>query len=236
MKIPNHVGLIPDGNRRCAKRLMKQPWKGHEWGVEKLRDVLDWCSELGIKTITIYSLSLENLEKRPKGELTYLFELARKEISDMIDRPDSLVRKKRIKLNFFGELERLPDNLRYDIARAEEATKSYTGFNLDIALAYGGRQEIVDASRKISLKIAQGQLTPDEVNEMVLRQNLQTNGNPDPDLIIRTGGEQRISNFLLFQSAYSELKFTDTFWPDLTKREFFSIIENYSKRQRRFGK
>jgi tritrans,polycis-undecaprenyl-diphosphate synthase [geranylgeranyl-diphosphate specific] len=236
MKIPNHVGLIPDGNRRCAKRLMKQPWKGHEWGVEKLRDVLDWCSELGIKSVTIYSLSLENLEKRPKRELTFLFELARKEISDMIDKPNSLVQKKRIMLNFFGELDKLPDNLRYDIARAEEATKSYTGFNLNIALAYGGRQEIVDASRKISLKIAQGQLTPDEVNEMVLRQNLQTNGNPDPDLIIRTGGEQRISNFLLFQSAYSELKFTDTFWPDLTKKEFFSIIDNYSRRQRRFGK
>ncbi len=236
MNIPRHVSIIPDGNRRCAKRLMKQPWKGHEWGAEKLKEVLEWCRELGIKTVTVYSLSLENLKKRPRHELDFILELARKEISEMVDNPDSFVHKNRIKLTFFGELERLPDELRKDIARATEATKSYSRHNLNIAIAYGGRQEIVDASRRIGIQIAQGRLSPDEIDEMVLRQNLQTNGNPDPDLIIRTGGEQRISNFLLFQAAYSELKFTDTFWPDITKEELISIIKDYSRRQRRFGK
>lgn len=236
MNIPRHVSIIPDGNRRCAKRLMKQPWKGHEWGAEKLKDVLEWCRELGIMTVTVYSLSLENLEKRPRHEMDFLMELARKEISEMVDNPDSFVHKNRIKLAFFGNLEMLPDDLRKDIARAEEATKPYSGHSLNIAIAYGGRQEIVNASRVIGLQIAQGRLSPDDVSEMVLRQNLQTNGNPDPDLIIRTGGEQRISNFLLFQSAYSELKFTDTLWPDITREEFTDIIEDYSRRQRRFGK
>ncbi len=236
MDIPRHLSIIPDGNRRCAKRLMKQPWKGHEWGADKLRDVLEWCRELGIKTVTVYSLSLENFEKRPKHELDFLLKLARKEISEMVDNPGSFVHRNRIKLTFFGNLEKLPEGLRRDIARAEEATRPYSGHNLNIAIAYGGRQEIVDASRRIGLQIAQGNLVPDEINEMVLRQNLQTNGNPDPDLIIRTGGEQRLSNFLLFQSAYSELKFTDILWPDITKKEFTSIIRDYSQRQRRFGK
>ena len=236
MNIPAHIALIPDGNRRCARRLMKQPWKGHEWGTEKVRKLLEWCSELGIKTVTLYSMSLENINKRPKEELDFLMGLARKEISDMVDKPGSLVHRNRIKLRFFGELSRLPDDLREDIARAEEATKSYSGFSLNIAIAYGGRQELINASRDIALKISSGTLSPEEVDEMVLRQNLQTNGNPDPDLIIRTGGEQRLSNFLLFQSAYSELKFTDTLWPDMTRKEFMSIIREYSARQRRFGK
>lgn len=214
---------------------MNQPSKGHEWGVGKLRNVLDWCSELGIKAVTVYSLSLENMEKRPKAELDFLMNLARHEISDMIDKPDSLVHRNKVKLDFFGNLELLPEDLRKEISRAEEATKSYTGSRLNIAIAYGGRQELVSASRSIALQISQGTLTPEQVNEMVVRQNLQTNGNPDPDLVIRTGGEKRISNFLIFQAAYSELAFTDTFWPDLTREEFFGIIRDYSSRQRRFG-
>ncbi len=236
MNIPRHVGVIPDGNRRCARRLMKQPSMGHEWGAEKLRKVLDWCSDLGIEMVTFYSLSLENIDRRPKGELDFLFELARKEISDLVGNPDGLVHKSKIKLTFFGDMKRLPEGLRRDIARATDATKSYSGFTLNIAIAYGSRQELVNASKMIGFQIAQGRLSPEQVNEAVLRQNLQTNGNPDPDLIIRTGGEQRTSNFLLFQAAYSELKFTDTFWPDITREEFGSIIDEYSKRQRRFGK
>ena len=235
MNIPESVGIIPDGNRRCAKRLMKQPSKGHEWGVEKLRKILDWCSEAGIKSVTFYSLSLENLDKRPRNEIDFLFNLARHEISAMIDKPDSLVHKNKVRLTFFGNLDRLPKKLMADIKHAEEATRKYSGSRLNIAIAYGGRQELVNASRNIALQISQGKLTPDQVNEIVLRQNLQTNGSPDPDLIIRTGGEQRISNFLIFQAAYSELAFTDTFWPDLKKDEFMKIIQDYSRRQRRFG-
>jgi tritrans,polycis-undecaprenyl-diphosphate synthase [geranylgeranyl-diphosphate specific] len=235
MDIPASIGIIPDGNRRCAMRLMKQPSKGHEWGVGKLREVLEWCRELGIKNVTFYSLSLENMEKRPRNELNFLFRLARQEIAEMIDKSDSLVHRNKIKLNFFGSLERLPGDLRDDIKRAEEATRSYSGSMLNVAIAYGGRQELVNASRNIALKISQGDLKPEEVNEMVIRQNLQTNGSPDPDLVIRTGGEKRISNFLIFQAAYSEFSFIDTFWPELRKEEFMSIIDDYSRRQRRFG-
>jgi tritrans,polycis-undecaprenyl-diphosphate synthase [geranylgeranyl-diphosphate specific] len=209
---------------------------GHEWGVGKLRKVLDWCSELGIKAVTVYSLSLENIEKRPKEELNFLFALARKEITEMIDNPNSLVHKNKIRMNFFGNLSLLPEDLQKDITRASEVTKKYNKFDLNIALAYGGRQEIVQATKSIAHDIANGRLSPEKVSEMVLRQNLQTNGNPDPDLIIRTGGEKRISNFLIFQAAYSELAFTDTFWPDISKKEFFSIVRDYSNRQRRFGK
>jgi tritrans,polycis-undecaprenyl-diphosphate synthase [geranylgeranyl-diphosphate specific] len=236
MNLPSHLGIIPDGNRRFAKRLMENPWKGHEWGAGKIRKLLDWCSELGIRTVTVYALSLENLKKRPQEEMDYLLALAKKEISDIIKEPDGLAHKKRIRLTFFGELERLPRDLMALIREAEESTSSYSDFSLNIAMAYGGRQELVRASREIALKISQGALTPEEVDEMVLRQNLQTNGNPDPDLIVRTGGEKRLSNFLLFQSAYSELKFTDTFWPEFKKKEFMSIIQEYSRRQRRFGK
>jgi tritrans,polycis-undecaprenyl-diphosphate synthase [geranylgeranyl-diphosphate specific] len=234
MKTPSHLAIIPDGNRRCAKRLMKQPWKGHEWGAGKIRKMLDWCSEIGIRNVTVYALSLENLDKRPKEELGFLLALAKKEISDMIA-PDGLAHKKGIRMTFFGSLERLPADLRETIREAREATKAYNGYTVNIAMAYGGRQELVDASRSIALRISQGKLAPGEVDEMVLRQSLQTNGSGDPDLIIRTGGEKRLSNFLLFQAAYAELAFTDTFWPDITKEEFMKIIKDYSARQRRFG-
>jgi tritrans,polycis-undecaprenyl-diphosphate synthase [geranylgeranyl-diphosphate specific] len=235
MDVPTHLGIIPDGNRRCARRLMKEPWKGHEWGTEKLRTILDWCSELGIRTVTVYALSLENMDKRPETELSFLIELAKREISDMI-KPGGLAHKKGIRMTFFGDMEKLPDELKEIIDKATQKTKDYKNYNICIAIAYGGRQEIVNASRDIALKVFQGKLSPDEIDEMVLRQSLQTNGNPDPDLILRTGGEQRLSNFLLFQSAYSELAFTDTFWPDIDKKEFLSIIDDYSQRQRRFGK
>ncbi len=235
MNVPRHIGIIPDGNRRCAKRLMKQPSMGHEWGVGKLRKVLDWCNELGINDVTIYSLSLENMNKRPSEELDFLLNLARKEISDMIDHDDSLVHTNHVKLKFFGKLSILPQGLRDDIKRAEKATSHYTKARLNIAMAYGGRQELVEASRSIALQISHGKLAPEDVNDMVLRQNLQTNGSPDPDLIIRTGGEKRVSNFMIFQAAYSELAFTETFWPELDRKEFMSLIQDFSNRKRRFG-
>ena len=235
MNVPAHIGIIPDGNRRCARRLMKQPWKGHEWGAGRIRKMLDWCSELGIRNVTVYALSLENLDKRPKMELDFLMRLAMNEISDMV-KPKGLAHQRKIRMIFFGNLKRLPEDLQKTIREARETTRSYSDYTVNIAMAYGGRQELVDASRSIALRIAQGKLTPDDIDEMVLRQNLQTNGSGDPDLIIRTGGEKRLSNFLLFQAAYAELAFTDTFWQDLSKDEFVGIIKDYSSRQRRFGK
>jgi tritrans,polycis-undecaprenyl-diphosphate synthase [geranylgeranyl-diphosphate specific] len=213
---------------------MKDPSKGHEWGVGKLHDMLDWCGDLGIRNVTVYALSLENFNKRPKAELDFLLALAKSELIDIV-KPDSTVHKRRIRMKFFGNLSILPDGLKEAITEAEKQTSGYDGYTLNIAMAYGGRQELVRASREIALGISQGKLTPNEVDELVLRQNLQTNGSGDPDLVIRTGGEKRLSNFLLFQAAYAELAFTDTFWPDLSREEFFSVIEDYSNRQRRFG-
>jgi tritrans,polycis-undecaprenyl-diphosphate synthase [geranylgeranyl-diphosphate specific] len=235
-KIPQHISIIPDGNRRCARRLMKQPWKGHEWGVKKINTVTDWCRELGIKAVTFYALSLENLDKRPRRELNFLFRLARKWIKDMVFNKKSKIHRERTRVVFFGRIDRLPDNLQADIGKAMEMTRDYKGFHLNIAMAYGGRQEILEACRSIGSQVHSGGIRPGEINEAVLRHNLQTNGDPDPDIIIRTGQERRISNFLLFQSAYSELAFLDCFWPDLTKQEFLATIQEFSQRNRRFGK
>ncbi len=236
MKIPYHVSVIPDGNRRCARRLMKRPWKGHEWGVEKIENVLDWCKGLGIKALTLYALSLENLDKRPKRELNFLFSLARKWIREQVFDRGSKIHRNGIRVSFFGRIDLLPDELQRDIRRSMELTRDHDKFHLNIAIAYGGRQEILDACRKIGRSIEEGRLMPREIDETVLRHNLQTNGDPDPDLIIRTGRERRISNFLLFQSAYSELAFLDCLWPELTKREFLRAIRDFSGRERRFGR
>jgi len=234
--IPSHVGIIPDGNRRFAKRLMKNPSKGHEWGVDKIKTMFEWCKEIGIRTVTFYSLSLENFHSRGKEELNFLFGLARKEIDDIINSKDNFVHKNKIKVNFIGKLGMLPKDLQEKIEKAMELTKEYNDYMINFAIAYGGRQEIVDALKDITQKVLSGELRPEEINESVVKHSLYTNGQVDPDLIVRTGSEKRISNFMLFQSAYSEFAFLDVLWPELSKEEFFRTIQDYSKRQRRFGK
>jgi len=231
----SHLAIIPDGNRRCARKLLKTPWKGHSWGMQKLRDVFGWCKELRIKVITFYTLSLENLNTRPKRELNFLFRLAKKEIRDILENRDSFIHKNKVRVKCFGAVELLPNDLQEGLKKLVRATKNYSSFFLNLAIAYGGRQEIITACRKIGSLVSRGKLAPKEINEGVLRHNLQTNGFPDPDLVIRTGGEERLSNFLLFQTAYSELAFTRTYWPELKKEEFFSLVRNFSARERRFG-
>jgi tritrans,polycis-undecaprenyl-diphosphate synthase [geranylgeranyl-diphosphate specific] len=231
-----HVAYIPDGNRRFARRLMKQPWKGHEWGNNKLRDVFEWSVNAGVKAITIYALSLENLTSRPRHEIDFLLSLAKKEARGVIEDSSHFVHKNRVKLKFFGRTDLLPKELQSLFRKAEQKTRHYSSYSLNFAIAYSGRQELVEASRRIAVKISKGQLDPEDVDEHAVRQSLQTNGHPDPDLIVRTGGEKRLSNFLLFQSAYSELAFTDTYWPALTKKELLSILRDFGNRDRRFGK
>ena len=231
--IPKSIALIPDGNRRCAKRLMLQPWKGHEWGAEKVKEVFGWCKALGVKDMTIYALSLENINKRPKAELNHLFGIARKEFADVNNNPSHFVHNDKVRLHFFGELDKLPKDLQSEIAKAAEKTKEYSNFRINYAIAYGGRQEIVQACRKLAADCP----NPMSISEDMLKHSLQTNGMvAEPDLVLRTGGEKRLSNFLLFQSAYSELSFVDSFWPDLKKEEFVAAIKDYSNRKRRFGK
>lgn len=234
MQVPQSIAFIPDGNRRFARRLMKTPWKGHQWGNEKLRDVFEWSVKAGVKTITIYALSLENLTSRPRHEIDFLLSLAKKEARGVIENRSHFVHKNRVKLKFFGRTDLLPKDLQILFRKAEQKTSSYSSYHLNFAIAYGGRQELVEASRRIAVKIASGRLDPEDVDEHTVRQNLQTS--QEPDLIIRTGGEKRLSNFLLFQSAYSELAFTDTYWPALTKKELLSILKDFGSRERRFGK
>jgi tritrans,polycis-undecaprenyl-diphosphate synthase [geranylgeranyl-diphosphate specific] len=234
MQAPAHLAIVPDGNRRFAKRLMKAPWKGHQWGNEKLKDVFEWCTHAGVKVITVYALSLENLTSRPRHEIDFLLNLAKKEARGVIESRSHFVHKNRVRLKFFGRTDLLPKDLQSLFRKAEQKTSSYSSYYLNFAIAYGGRQELVEASRRIAIKISKGQLDPEDVDERTVRENLQTG--QEPDLIIRTGGEKRLSNFLLFQSAYSELAFTDTYWPALTKKELLSILRDYGNRERRFGK
>jgi tritrans,polycis-undecaprenyl-diphosphate synthase [geranylgeranyl-diphosphate specific] len=236
LQIPQHVGIIPDGNRRLARRLMKQPWKGHEWGVGKIRIVMDWAKELGVRVVTVYLLSLENIEKRPKRELKYIYDLTRKEVSDLIKNRNHPVHKNRTRVRFFGRLDLLPEDIQELIKTAMNKTKNYSDTFLNLAMAYGGRQEIVEAVKKIAADASEGRLKPEEINEAVLRANFWTNGFPDPDMIIRTGGEKRMSNFLPFQATYSELVFVEKLWPEFEKEDLIAAIEEYGQRQRRFGK
>ncbi len=234
--MPEHIAIIPDGNRRLARRLMGRPWKGHEWGIEKIKDVLMWCKECGTRIITLYVLSLENLRKRPKRELNFLFSLARKEIKNMLNDRGHIVHRNRVRVRFFGRTDLLPEDLQEGIKKVSEMTSEYSDYFLNLAIAYGGKQEIVDASRRLAADAIRGVVDPRHINESLLRKYLWTNGFPDPDLIIRTGGEKRLSNFLPFQSTYSELVFIDKLWPEIRKEDFFGAIEEFGRRKRRFGR
>ncbi len=236
IKVPVHLAVIPDGNRRFAKRLMENPDKAHEWGMKKAEEVAGWCRELGIRNITFYTLSLENLDRRPPMELRFLFALFKKDMDDIIGNPDHWINRTKTRVNFLGSTDRLPQDLMERIEKVREKTRNNSDWSVNLAIAYGGRQEIVDAAKMIAGKISSGELPAGGVDESVVRQNLYKDGPPDPDLIIRTGGEKRLSNFLTFQSAYSELAFTDTLWPDLGKEEFFSVVREFGERDRRFGK
>lgn len=236
MNTPEHIGIIPDGNRRLARRLMKKPCKGHEWGLEKIKNVLEWCEKLGIKAVTFYAMSLENLDKRPKKELNFLFSLARKEIENILKDKEHIVHRNKVKVNFFGRLDLLPKDLQEGIRKVTERTKNYSDYFLNLAIAYGGRQEIVDASKRVAFDVSRGIVDPEKINESLLRTYFWTNGFSDPELVIRTGGEKRLSNFLPFQSTYSELVFLDKFWPELEKEDFFKAVREFGERQRRFGK
>ena len=223
-EMPRHLAIILDGNRRFAKRLMLEPWKGHELGAEKVEKLLDWCKELGIREITLYCFSLENFN-RPKKEFNFLMKIFKKEFSKM--KTDKRVHNNKIKIRFVGKTELFDSEMQKIIRGLEEVTKDYDNYRINFAFAYGGRQEIVDAVKRLVEN-------EEEINEENLKKNLWLN--TEPDLIIRTGGEKRTSNFLPWQSTYSEWIFLDKMWPEFTKQDLIECVEEYGERQRRFRK
>lgn len=230
--LPQHLAIIMDGNRRFAKDHGMLVVQGHERGRDKLEELLNWCLEIGLKIMTVYALSTENLA-RPKEELEPLMQLFTRAFNDIA--VDERVHRHRIRVRAFGNRTALPSELVEAIDRAETATKGYDGHYYNVAIAYGGREEILQAIREIAEEVAAGKVQPAQITPGMVSRHLYTADLPDPDLVFRTSGEERISNFLLWQTAYSELYFADVFWPGLTKLEFLKAIYDYQRRRRRYG-
>jgi len=230
--IPRHLAIIMDGNRRFAQDNGLLVKEGHLKGKDKLEELLNWCLDVGIRVLTVYALSTENLE-RPPEEIATLMTLFRESFREIA--VDERVHRHRIRVRAIGNLSMLPTEVREAITEAEEATRSYGEYHYNIAIAYGGREEIVQAIRSLARDVAVGKIRPEEIDSQAVSRRLYTADLPDPDLVLRTSGEERISNFLLWQSAYSELYFADVMWPGLTKTEFLRAIRSFQSRQRRYG-
>lgn len=237
-KLPRHIGIIMDGNRRFAREFGRaRVLFGHARGAEKLREVLGWCQEIGIPVVTVWSFSLDNFG-RSDGEVSDLLKLFEERTRELLDGPD--VHENEIRVRYIGKTELLPAGLQEAIGELEHATRDYTRFQLNIAMAYGGRQEIVVALRRyLSRRAEQGATLAGvaaEFDDQSIEPYLYTCGQPEPDLILRTSGEIRLSGFLLWQSAYSEFYFTDTNWPAFRRIDLYRALRAYSQRQRRLGR
>jgi len=220
-----------DGNGRWAKKKLKNRIEGHKKGADTVRDIVTVAGEAGIKILTLYAFSTENWQ-RPKTEVTALMKLLE---NFFISEKNNIIKNK-VKLQVIGQIWRLPKNIQTLIKELTAETKKNTGLILNLALSYGGREDILSAFQKIIEKIDRNKLKADEINEATISSHLYTAGLSDPDLLIRTGGEMRVSNFLLWQIAYSELYISKTLWPDFNKEEFLEIIKDFQLRERRFGK
>jgi tritrans,polycis-undecaprenyl-diphosphate synthase [geranylgeranyl-diphosphate specific] len=233
--MPNHIAIILDGNRRWAKRNLTINEKGHFKGADAVENLLDWCEEFDIKIITLYVLSAENLDRK-NDELDYLYELIRKRLEKLYN--DTRIHKNKMRVKAIGTIELLPESIKDVLRRLDVVTKEYDNHFLNIAIAYGGQNELVDAVKKIGMKIKNGELNAEEINKEIIESNLYTSHLPQssPDMILRTSGEKRMSGFLLWQSAYSELVFLDIFWPEFRKIDLMRAIRTFQKRKRRIGK
>ena len=230
-KVPSHLGIIMDGDRTFAKRLMLKPWKGHEFGAKKLQSLLEWCREFKIKELTLYTFSIENFD-RPKEEFDMLMKLFEKEGEALLKDPRP--HEQKIRFNFIGRLEMFPEKLQKVMKNIMETTKNYSDYIVNVAVAYGGRAEIIDATKKISKQIKEGKIDINSINEEVFRKNLYLES--EPDLIIRTS-QSRLSGFLLWQSSYAEIIFLpNVLWPEFNKEHLISCLKEYETRQRKFGK
>ena len=230
-EIPQHIAIIMDGNGRWAKLKNKPRVYGHKNGVNSVREAIESCGELGIKYLTLYAFSTENWN-RPKLEVKTLMSL----LVSSLKKELKTLQKNNIKLRTIGNLNDLPKSVQKELIEVIEKTKNNTALNLTLALSYGSRDEIVNVIRNISKKVVNNDLAIEEINENIINNHLYTFSLPDVDYLIRTSGEKRISNFLLWQIAYAEMYFTDTLWPDFKKENLFNAILEYQNRERRFGK
>jgi len=229
--VPRHIGIILDGNRRFAKRLMIKPWKGHDWGAKKLEHVFEWCREYNVKELTLYAFSYENFD-RPKEEFDYLMDLFCREFDALAE--DKRIHEHKMRINIIGRIRMFPKKVQDRMYKIMDLTKQYDNYIINFAMAYGGRAEVIDATKKIAECVAKKQLNIEDINEETFSENLYMKG--EPDLIIRTS-ESRLSGFLPWQSTYSEIIFLpDTLWPEFEKKDFVACINEFQKRKRRFGK
>ena len=230
-KLPKHIAIIMDGNGRWAKEKGKNRIFGHKNGVGSVREVSEACAELGVSYLTLYAFSSENWN-RPKLEVAALMELLVRTIGS----ETKALMKNNIRLKSIGSINALPQRAKDQLDKVIDATKMNTRFTLTLALSYGGRAEIVDACKKIANQVKNSEISSDDISESVLNQHLYDPNIPDPELMIRTSGEYRLSNFLLWQAAYTELYFTEEYWPDFNKESLFKAILSFQNRERRFGK
>lgn len=231
INFPKHIGIILDGNRRFAKKLMLKPWQGHELGAKKLEKVLDWCKEYDIQELTLYILSIENFN-RPKKEFDYLMKLFRETFTKYSE--DQRLITEGIRIKFGGKTHLLPEDVQTAIKTLEEKTKNNSKHIINFAIAYGGRDEIVNAARNISKDVENNKIKPSDVTKELFEDYLYIQG--EPDFIIRTGGDKRSSNFLCYQSAYSEWFYLEKSWPEFEKEDFEQCINEFTQRKRTFGK
>jgi len=229
-RLPYHVAIIMDGNGRWAQERNLPRAMGHRTGMESLRTVVKLCSQLGIKILTVYAFSTENW-KRPREEVNVLMGLLYEYIKKELDE----LNREQVQIRVIGRLKELPEKAQQEIKRAVELTANNNKLIFNIALNYGGRAEIVDAVRKLAGLSVEGKIKPEEITEELVQQYLYTAELPDPDLLIRPAGEERISNFLLWQIAYTEFYFTEVYWPDFREKDFLKALEAYQHRKRRFG-
>jgi undecaprenyl diphosphate synthase len=230
-KLPSHVAVIMDGNGRWAKKHLLSRIKGHEKGADAVRAIVRACREIGIAYLTLYAFSTENWQ-RPKSEvnalMTLLIKFLKSELKELAEND--------IRLQVIGQMERLPANVQQALREAMDLTHANSALQLNLALSYGSRAEIIHMAQELARKSQSGQMDPDAIDADIVAEHLYTKGIPDPDLLIRTSGEMRISNFLLWQIAYAEIYVTPTYWPDFGKDEFYEILKDYQQRERRFGR
>jgi len=229
--VPRHIAIIMDGNGRWAKERKLSRIEGHRRGVETVRNITEFCGKIGLKKLTLYTFSSENW-KRPIKEISALMALLVKTIRKEVKN----LNNNNVRFTTVGDTNNLPRNVKQELIEAIESTESNTGLNLNLAINYGGRQEIAEVCKRLSEEVIQNIIIPDDITETYMNTKFKIDGNSDPDLLIRTGGEFRISNFMLWQIAYTEFFVTDVFWPDFNKDRLLIAINDYNNRERRFGK